>query len=198
MTNEEAIFCLKGIKNTGHDIFTEQKDFQECLDMAIKALEQEPCEDCVSRKRLMDNYNGVETPVGYRKVVDFEVIKNMQPVRPIRKKGKWITKIKSDRRNDIWPTNPKCSECGGEPCYNNTIYNYKFCPYCGAEMDCVTYDDVFDNVVKEMTHEERVLIELTRDMPKEMGVLYIQSFQQQHGPFSDDAAEIIREYLSKE
>lgn len=74
----------------------------------------------------------------------------------------------------------------------------KYCPNCGAEMDCVTLDDVFDNVVKEMTHEERVLIELTRDMPKEMGVLYIQSFQQEHGPFTDEAAEIIREYLSKE
>jgi hypothetical protein len=45
MTSEEAILCLKGIKNIGHDIFTEQKDFQECLDMAIKALEQEPILD---------------------------------------------------------------------------------------------------------------------------------------------------------
>lgn len=66
------------------------------------------------------------------------------------------------------------------------------------EMDCVTLDDVFDNTVKEKTFEENVLIELIRDMPKEMGVLYIQSFQQQHGPFSDEAADIIREYLSKE
>jgi hypothetical protein len=41
MTREEAILCIKGIKNLGHDMFTEQKDFQECLDMAIKALEQE-------------------------------------------------------------------------------------------------------------------------------------------------------------
>jgi hypothetical protein len=45
MTREEAILCIKGIKNLGHDMFTEQKDFQECLDMAIKALEKEPCED---------------------------------------------------------------------------------------------------------------------------------------------------------
>ena len=48
--------------------------------------------------------------------------------------GHWITQIKSDRRGDMWPTNPKCSECGGEPCYENTIFNYKFCPYCGAKM----------------------------------------------------------------
>lgn len=54
-------------------------------------------------------------------------------VKPVIK-GKWITKIKSDLRGDMWPTNPKCSECGGEPYYLNTIYNYKFCPYCGADM----------------------------------------------------------------
>lgn len=50
------------------------------------------------------------------------------------RKGHWITKIKSDLRGDEWPTNPKCSECGGEPYYSNTIYKYKFCPYCGADM----------------------------------------------------------------
>lgn len=39
MTLEDAILCIKGIKSLGHDIFTEQKDFQECLDMAINSLE---------------------------------------------------------------------------------------------------------------------------------------------------------------
>ena len=39
MTLEDAILCIKGIKSLGHDIFTEQKDFQECLDMAIRSLE---------------------------------------------------------------------------------------------------------------------------------------------------------------
>ena len=44
MTREEAIICLKGIKNYGRDTFTSngQSDWQGCLDMAIKALEQEP------------------------------------------------------------------------------------------------------------------------------------------------------------
>lgn len=69
-----------------------EKHFNEILDLAIKALEQEP------------------------------------------KTGHWITKIKSDLRGDKWPTNPKCSECGREPYYSNTIFNYKFCPYCGADM----------------------------------------------------------------
>ena len=37
------------------------------------ALEQEHCEDAVSRQKLIKNYNGVETPVGYRQVVDMGV-----------------------------------------------------------------------------------------------------------------------------
>ena len=50
------------------------------------------------------------------------------------KTGHWITKIKSDLRGDMWPTNPKCSKCGREPYYSNTIYSYDFCPYCGCKM----------------------------------------------------------------
>lgn len=42
MTREDAILCLKGIKNYGRDTFTEQSDWQESLDMAIEALEQKP------------------------------------------------------------------------------------------------------------------------------------------------------------
>lgn len=44
MTREDAILCLKGIKNYGRDTFTSksQGDWQESLDMAIEALEKEP------------------------------------------------------------------------------------------------------------------------------------------------------------
>ena len=62
----------------------------------------------------------------------FKALYELPPVTP--QTGHWITEIKSDLRDDMWPTNPKCSECGGEPYYSNTIYNYKFCPYCGAKM----------------------------------------------------------------
>jgi len=145
MTSEEAILCLKGIKNLGHDIFTEQKDFQECLDMAIKALNQEPCGDSISRQSVIK-----------------EILR-------------------------LWNS-------GGDKDYcMETLRDFV------SELPPVT--SIYEKLKctpKEMTHEERVLIELTRDMPKEMGVLYIQSFQQEHGPFTDEAAEIIREYLSKE
>lgn len=49
-----------------------------------------------------------------------------------------------------------------------------------------------------MTSEEAALLGIVRIMPVNVGVIYIESFQQEHGPWSDDAAEIIRKYLSKE
>lgn len=49
-----------------------------------------------------------------------------------------------------------------------------------------------------MTSEEEAFLYVVRMMPVNIGVIYIESFQQQNGPWSDDAAEIIREYLSKE
>lgn len=87
MTKEEA---LKILRSEILEPYTgEYSSELKCIAIrrGIEALEQEPCEDCVSRKELMDNYNGVETPVGYRKVVDMEVIKNLQPVLPVQK---WI------------------------------------------------------------------------------------------------------------
>ena len=57
MTNEEAIEILNGIapmprrcdgKSTTHLLV------MEALEMAIKALEQEPCEDCISREEAIN------------------------------------------------------------------------------------------------------------------------------------------------
>jgi hypothetical protein len=52
--------------------------------------------------------------------------------------------------------------------------------------------------MNKMTSEEAALLGIVRMMPVNVGVIYIESFQQENGPWSDDAAEIIREYLSKE
>jgi hypothetical protein len=49
-----------------------------------------------------------------------------------------------------------------------------------------------------MTSEEAALLGIVRMMPVDIGVIYIESFQQENGPFTDEAADIIREYLSKE
>lgn len=62
MTNEEARHTLKSLKEYYNDknedsyVGFDDED-NEALDMAIKALEQQPCEDCISRTealRLID------------------------------------------------------------------------------------------------------------------------------------------------
>lgn len=115
MTKKDAIDIIKSECYVFNPLnFDRSTMVNTALDMAVKALEQEP------------------------------------------KTGHWITKIKSDLRGDMWPTNPKCSECGGEPYYSNTIYNYKFCPYCGAKMaeneedeELIVNKDVYDTLTEE-------------------------------------------------
>lgn len=50
MTNEEAIKILKGaIKKPN----TKDGYLGQALDMGIKALEQQPCEDCISKEKMI-------------------------------------------------------------------------------------------------------------------------------------------------
>ena len=51
MTNEEAI---KQIKSLG--VTNKTSTMYKAIDMAIKALEQQPCEDCVSRTELLKTF----------------------------------------------------------------------------------------------------------------------------------------------
>ena len=57
MTREEAIEMLKSKMDGNTDTSYE---WAETVRMAIKALEQEPCEDCVSRKALIERINHAE------------------------------------------------------------------------------------------------------------------------------------------
>ena len=77
------------------------------------------CEDAISRQAAIDAMS--EETCGC--CWDAKYILKHLPSVSTAKTGRWITKIKSDLRGDMWPTNPKCSECGGEPYYSNTIYN---------------------------------------------------------------------------
>ena len=148
VTRQDRIYCLKVSSDYHSEVCEECKCYPNCDHMTqddmteltiedLEALEQEPCEDeyiKVPKKALKYRTAGM---VAY----NTEWLKNHFDIERVAicgaqepKTGHWITKIKSDLRGDMWPTNPKCSECGGEPYYSNTIYNYKYCPYCGAKM----------------------------------------------------------------
>ena len=110
---------------------------KDCVRLAINALEQEPCEDCISRqavlKQLKGCLTGGETEYQYVKLH----IDSIPPVIPQPKTGQreWV---QYDGNPNI--RNWYCSECRAIVNYKPT-YNwekkpyYKFCPNCGAKME---------------------------------------------------------------
>lgn len=65
---------------------------EDCVRLAINALEQEPCGDAISRAEVLshakkDMGNGHEQPFDY---VEVDVIKQLPPVTPAEKVGHWI------------------------------------------------------------------------------------------------------------
>lgn len=139
---EDAINFLKGYLD--EEVYTEK--CRKAHEMAIKALEQEPCEDCVSRNAIiktlneMDRYiadeltlcdNNNKFPQNEVFIVDdvYEEIEQLSPVTPKLKIGKWINTGHKDRDG---LTVYRCSECEHAPLmYVHTLY----CPWCGAKME---------------------------------------------------------------
>ena len=91
MTREEAIARIRD-----HKIVHEMNEpraiyISEALDMAIKALEQEPSEDCISREQAIkatygfERYTGIdEAPYEYAE----NILRDLPPVTP--KQTRWI------------------------------------------------------------------------------------------------------------
>ena len=121
MTNKEAIQELKD--------WSPWEDIGEkALDMAIKSLEQQPCEDMVDRElveTLLRRYDFCSMDMT---IDDF--MNELPSVKPQRPKGKWIkTKDDCDGAN-FYDFSFECTECGKEQ-----SFKFNFCPNCGAEMN---------------------------------------------------------------
>lgn len=125
--NEEAIRILKLAIEDSKKHISFCFDFKgiEALNIAIKALEQQPSEDCISReealKIMCDNcpmYNCVCGCSSYRH------IEKMSSVTPQRPKGKWKWKDSGGI------CTCKCSICG----FGSWEMEFDYCPNCGADM----------------------------------------------------------------
>jgi hypothetical protein len=124
MTRKEAKRVLEvDLDHTYND------ESKEALRMAIKALEQEPCEDAISRQAAL---NGITMAEVRWQAVDN--VKKLPPVIPQPKTGHWIPRqeiIGVDKEgNEMSATvGYKCSKCLiVHP--RTSIY----CPSCGAKM----------------------------------------------------------------
>ena len=139
MTNKEAIEELKTRYLTMSQCLDKEElhKANKAIDMAIQALEQEPCEDAISREvtknALMNRIN--------ESIVD--CINAIPPVSVAEKVGKW-KKIESGDK--AFPESIVCSRCGCENSYisewdehNNPLSKAfkttKYCPNCGCKME---------------------------------------------------------------
>ena len=125
MTREEAKSNIRILLEIGGSDGFDYKE-REALDMAITELEQEPCDDAISRQAVLDLPKNTERGFGGKileQSINIEYIKALPPVKPAEKVGEWTTTITPLGKCCI------CSECGSCP-----PIEYRFCPYCGAKM----------------------------------------------------------------
>ena len=137
MTNKEAIrrmeFCRNFLANNYSDM---GEPNVTAFNMAIKALEQEPCDDCISRGAVLEQINCWIGSGEYRYTNATHYltrrVQDIPSVTPKAKTGHWIEK--DDFDGDV---HYDCSECGESFCLidgtpTDNLYNY--CPICGAKM----------------------------------------------------------------
>jgi hypothetical protein len=129
MTNEEAIKSLKKLKSFHNG------SYGTAIDLAIKALEQQPCEDCISRQAVLDiinfedewlhdaNSHNADTKIAFSGLESR--VKELPSVTPQPNTGHWIDVEGLD--SALWHN---CSECG-----ETEFYATDYCPNCGAKME---------------------------------------------------------------
>jgi len=151
MTREEAIEYNKNLreymritdKNSEYKFL---KGNYEALDMAIKALEQEPCEDSISRAEAQTEIEmnasryaiskerggmgQVEWSDQLIKVSDaVDIIRHLPPAQPKPKTGHWEMCEDADGIYGV------CDICGTDADFTHYGKAYPYCPNCGAKME---------------------------------------------------------------
>ena len=151
MTREEASIIIGNIPINGDGCYS-ISEYQRAKAMAIEALEQQPCEDCISRQAVLsyicndlefgDEENGcdLERKIAQEEIYNF--VKKIPSVTPISKKktGYWIDdadKIDAQFGKHTY----KCSKCGNYAEYfvsGTEVWwdriKPNFCPNCGVKM----------------------------------------------------------------
>lgn len=125
MTREEHISNLETIGCDGWTVTTEA---YKSLQFAIETLEQEPCEDAISRQTVYEQINCWIGSGEYRytNATDYltKRVANLPSVQPEPKTGHWI-----------WcGGSHKCSNCEEYTCFSFKKPP-RYCPNCGAKME---------------------------------------------------------------
>ena len=107
----------------------ESKEIKEDRIVAIKALEQNPCENAISRQAALDLCERFDGCVPYSVLSNYDMLPS---VNPQPKTGHWIYgkwERYELKHGSFVDTGWKCSVCKA---IEKKMYH--FCPNCGAEM----------------------------------------------------------------
>lgn len=131
MTKEEKIICKEFLNDADNT--------HSCNEykLLMQLLEQQPCEDVVSREAVHDGMIKYGFHASDMTITEF-VEDVLPPVTPTSKKGKWI--IDDEELGIIWHCH--CSKCKKAPQdYIGGTENWwlvrlpDYCPNCGIEME---------------------------------------------------------------
>ena len=123
MTREEAYWMAKALRK---DTAGSMREF---YNVVIAALEEEPCDDAISRRAVDEaiyDYSR-SCDVNYAQIMEYiDKIPSVNLQEP--KTGHWEI---------ISGNNSRCSICGvyNPPDYFNRPVIYNYCPFCGAKME---------------------------------------------------------------
>ena len=123
MTREEAIRIAQGLIT---NFKCESETMVDFCNVVIKALKQEPCEDCISRQAVDELSEAlVHTTINKADFVCnfWERLQKLPSVTPKKKTGKWI-RTTDKTGHLVW----KC-DCG----WQQRLWT-NFCPDCGCQM----------------------------------------------------------------
>lgn len=119
-------------------------EMYEFFKMSVKALQEEPCDDCVRRQEVLDilkdEWNKF-SDANDAMQESIDTIEALKPVTPKPKTGHWITKDGKEQGYDIggiktWYIQIMCDKCGFiKTAIEGHTGQYKFCPNCGAKME---------------------------------------------------------------
>lgn len=127
-TKEECIAFYKELTNLADAIFVPY------YEMAIEALEKEPCDDSINRQVVL-NTLFYKSDNNCEVVLNKELqdrIKALPSVTPRQKIGYWTRELIINEYGGCIGAKMICSECGQDNGYDKRM---KFCPNCGAKME---------------------------------------------------------------